>query len=428
LLVRDTLRRIAPRPSNPAKAKIWDDYIDALTSEAGAKVFAQYGIDKSPQRLVFILANMCAETGGLTLVWESMSYSADRLVDIFGRAADIDDDEARRLAHKPEAIGERVYGLGNPRKAKQLGNTQPGDGYRFRGGGFLQTTGRDNYRRMGAKIGEDLENHPELIENPLISLKAACAEWDGTKLNEYADNGSFRACCNGINYGNPKRDAKPIGFTDRLDYLQRGLSAFHLPPVKRKPGALESTEDADMAECGSIGPHVAAIQRRLNALGYPAGPPNGLFGTQTRDALMSFQANNGLATTGMSTHQTRAALEAEDAVPYKDPPRGEPDMLPNVPARPLAAPAVTPTSAPRKILSGKPQAAAASSGGVATLVATVLGFAVTFGLLAVLVGWLPVSPAMRTFADDAATPLMLMGWVMALLAALQIFRGRRGPA
>jgi hypothetical protein len=58
----------------------------------------------------------------------------------------------------------------------------------------------------------------------------------------------------------------------------------------------------------------------------------------------------------------------------------------------------------------------------------VLGFSVTFGLLAVLVGWLPVSPAVRTLADDAATPLMLMGWVMALLAALQIFRGRRGAA
>jgi putative chitinase len=329
LLVRDTLRRIAPRPSNPAKAKIWDGYMDALTSPEGARIFTQYGIDKSPQRLVFILANMCAETGGLTLIWESMNYSADRLVDIFGNAANIDDDEARRLAGKPEAIGERVYGLGNPRKAKQLGNTKPGDGFRYRGGGFLQTTGRDNYRRMGAKIGEDLENRPELIENPLISLKAACAEWDGTKLNSYADDGSFRACCNGINYGNPKRDGRPIGFNDRLEYLQKGLTAFHLPPVKRKAGALETLSgDPDLLECGNTGPEVAALQRRLIALGYPAGPPNGLFTTGVRDALLSFQANNGCALTGSSTRQTREALEGYDAVRHSDPLRGDPEMRP----------------------------------------------------------------------------------------------------
>jgi putative chitinase len=414
LLVRDTLRRIAPRPSSAAKAKIWDNYVDALTSEAGAKVFADYGLDKSPQRLVFILANMCAETGGLSLIWESMNYSADRLVEIFGDAANIDYPEARRLAGNPEAIGERVYGLGNDRKARQLGNTEPGDGFRFRGGGFLQTTGRDNYRKIGKRIGEDLENHPELIENPLISLKAACAEWQGTNLNQYADDGSFRACCNGINYGDPKRDRKPIGFNDRLDYLQRGLNAFHLPPVKRKPGALESTDDPEMKECGDLGPPVAAVQRQLKALGYPVGPPNGQFNTQTRDALLSFQANNGLATTGESDRETRLALNSADAIVYKDAPRGDLEMLPPAAGKPAA-------SAPKGPVQVAP--ARESSGvGFGTLLAALLGLAVTFGLLAIIVGWLPVSSVVLGYANDAATPVMLMGWILALLAALQARR------
>lgn len=434
LLARDTLRRMAPRPSNAAKAKIWDAYMDALTSEAGAQVFAKYELDKNPQRLVFILANMCAETGGLTLIWESMNYSADRLVDIFGHAANIDHDEARRLAGNQQAIGERVYGLGNKRKAKELGNTEPGDGFRYRGGGFLQTTGRYNYRKIGQKIGEDLEGRPELIENPLISLKAACAEWHGTKLNDYADQGSFRACCNGINYGNPTKDRKPIGFKDRLEYLERGLSAFHLPPVKRKPGALESMEDPEALECGDLGPAVAGIQRRLNALGYPAGPPNGQFTTATRDAVLSFQANNGLSTTGVTDKETRATLEQPDAVPYADARGAGQDDAPPVPLRPVvtAPVAVTPPVAlPAPAPASRPAAPVHEEGrGAAktTLALVLVGLVLTLAVLAALVGWLPLSPGMRMIAGDAAIPLMLMGWIMGLLAAIQALRSRTPSA
>src|SRR5262249_9734445 len=149
--------------------------------------------------------NMMQETGGFALIWESMKYSAERLIDIFGRAAAITPEEAQHLAFHEEAIAERVYGLGNPPKARKLGNIKPGDGWRYRGGGFLQTTGRENYRTLGQQIGIDLEGHPELLEDPLVSLRAACAQWHRLGLNEYADRGDFRGCCNGINFGDPKR-------------------------------------------------------------------------------------------------------------------------------------------------------------------------------------------------------------------------------
>lgn len=74
------------------------------------------------------------------------------MVEIFGvgrHFAAVTASEAARLAGHPEAIAERVYGLGNPRKARELGNTEPGDGFRYRGDGVLQTTGRGNHRRMG---------------------------------------------------------------------------------------------------------------------------------------------------------------------------------------------------------------------------------------------------------------------------------------
>jgi putative chitinase len=63
-----------------------------------------------------------------------MKYSADRMLKIFGQSAGLTREEAEELAFKEKEIAERVYGLGNPRKAKVLGNTEPGDGWRYRGG------------------------------------------------------------------------------------------------------------------------------------------------------------------------------------------------------------------------------------------------------------------------------------------------------
>ena len=85
-----------------------------------------------------------------------MNYSAARLVEVFGvnrHSAAITMTEALRLARDEEAIAERVYGLGNPRKAAELGNTQPGDGFQYRGNGVLQTTGRGNHARLGTACG-----------------------------------------------------------------------------------------------------------------------------------------------------------------------------------------------------------------------------------------------------------------------------------
>lgn len=303
------LRQIAPRPrSSVEQGKIWDNYAAAITSPDGAKVLAEYEVSKSPQRLSFILANMLAETGGLILIWENMHYSPTNLVQIFH----VPENEARQLSGNEHDIAERIYGLGNARKAKQLGNTQPGDGWRYRGGGFLQTTGRENYRTIGQRIGVDLEGHPELIEDPIVSLKAACAEWQRTGLNAYADRGEFKACCNGINIGNPKFGGNPLGFDDRLRYLQKALKAYGLPsPTRDRATTRGETE----LELGDIGADVEAMQRRLNELGYGAGEPDGAYTTETRDAVLVFQAHNGLETTGRADAATLRTLASPEALP-----------------------------------------------------------------------------------------------------------------
>ena len=305
-VTRELLASIAPKPSNAEKAQYWEKYVAALASPAGAEVLATYELKENPRRLVMILANMMQETGGFTLVWESMKYSADRMLTIFGQSANLSREEAGELAFKEKEIAERVYGLGNPRKAKALGNTEPGDGWRYRGGGFLQTTGRENYRSLGKLIEVDLEANPELIEDPLISLKAACAEWHKMGLNVYADRNEFRACCNGINAGNPKRTADPNGYDERLRYFRKCSAAFKVPGTR---GA------APDLEVGDFGPDIEMVQRRLIQLERYSAEPDGVFTPSLRASVLAFQADHGLPTTGRIGEATRALLMQEEAQP-----------------------------------------------------------------------------------------------------------------
>jgi predicted chitinase len=96
-----------------------------------------------------------------------------RIRAVFGeRVADLSDDELNRIKASDEGFFDWVYG---PKfhVGQMLGNTEPGDGYRFRGGGLLQITGRANYAKYGDRAGVDLVNHPELINTPRVAAATA---------------------------------------------------------------------------------------------------------------------------------------------------------------------------------------------------------------------------------------------------------------
>lgn len=82
-----------------------------------------------------------------------------------------------------------------------LGNTQPGDGRRFKGRGPIQLTGRANYRRVGRKIGIDLERHPEIVSHPSIGLLVGCVYWSDRQLNVKADADDLLGLTRAINGG-----------------------------------------------------------------------------------------------------------------------------------------------------------------------------------------------------------------------------------
>lgn len=218
----DIVRQVAPRALIA--------YREAF--EHGDALLAQHGIT-TPARIAHFLAQCAHETGGFTIARESGNYRAERILQIFGagrHSAAVTPAEAKQLEGNGPALFERVYGLGNQRKAKELGNTQPGDGWKYRGGGILQTTGRANYRRMGQKCGVDFEGHPEYVTSAQYALVPALTEWTEGNLNAAADADDIRAITRKINGGFN-------GLADRQNWFARirPLCDDVAPPPEPEP-------------------------------------------------------------------------------------------------------------------------------------------------------------------------------------------------
>lgn len=105
------------------------------------------------------------------------------------------------------------------KSAKRLGNTEPGDGARFKGRGYLQITGRDNYTRVGKRIGVNLAKNPELLERPDVNLKASLAYWKMRTSSKVKNFNNVRAVTYTINPGLDKLDWRKEQFKDYKQLL-----------------------------------------------------------------------------------------------------------------------------------------------------------------------------------------------------------------
>lgn len=161
------------------------------------KQMAEAGILANASRASKFLGQIHVESGGFVSVVESLNYAADskmmRRFIKWGRISAADAEKFGRTAQHPanqNALANILYGGEFGRK--QLGNTQPGDGWRFRGRGLKQLTGRDNYRRFSlAWLGdESLLITPDRVAAPDGAVASAVWFWNSRQLNQVADRGS----------------------------------------------------------------------------------------------------------------------------------------------------------------------------------------------------------------------------------------------
>ena len=126
--------------------------------------------------------------------------------------------ESAGLHYALEIWGPTVAQHGYEGRA-DLGNTQPGDGFRYRGRGLIQVTGRANYAKASEALGLDFVAQPELLEQPEYAARSAAWYWHAHGLNELADVGDFMTITRKINGGTN-------GYADRLRLYEAGKHAL----------------------------------------------------------------------------------------------------------------------------------------------------------------------------------------------------------
>lgn len=137
----------------------------------------------TPLRLAHFLAQCGHESAGFKAVTENLNYSKAALQSVF-RKYFPDETTAAQYERKPEMIANKVYA-----NRMDNGDEASGDGWKFRGRGYIQLTGKHNYTKFGQAIGEDIPSNPDLVAEKYPLLSAAWF-WSSNGLNAIADGGS----------------------------------------------------------------------------------------------------------------------------------------------------------------------------------------------------------------------------------------------
>jgi putative chitinase len=182
--------------------------------DAFAEHFPAFEIT-TPARVAGFIAQCQHESLDFTVLQENLNYGAKGLRGLFGKYFPTD-ALALQYERKPEMIANRIYAS---RMAN--GNEASGDGWKFRGRGILQITGRDNYTRCSRELfGDDcLVENPELLRQPAYATLSACWFWRKNGLNQICDSGDIVLLSKRINGGT-------IGLEDRVKHWNIALDLF----------------------------------------------------------------------------------------------------------------------------------------------------------------------------------------------------------
>ena len=149
----------------------------------------------TPQRQAMFLAQLAHESGSFRFVEENLNYSVEALQRVFKKYFPTD-ELALMYARQPEKIANRVY-------ANRMGNGEEssGDGWKYRGRGIIQLTGKDNYAAFSLKANNNALLEPDLVAEPELAAMSAGWFWDTNGLNKLSDTGDVRAVTRRINGG-----------------------------------------------------------------------------------------------------------------------------------------------------------------------------------------------------------------------------------
>lgn len=203
MITVETLRKFAP------KSKEVEVHAAALEQAR------QSSTVNTPRRLCHFMGQVFVETAGFVRMVENLNYRNPERLDALFSAVKGTDDAVALIREGEQAIANRVY-------ANRLGNgdAASGDGWRYRGSGYKQLTGRSNYREIGDIVGLNLEAEPELARDPVSGARVAFAFWDARGCSGLADQGDLEGITERVN--GPAR----LGLAERRDATFRALGIW----------------------------------------------------------------------------------------------------------------------------------------------------------------------------------------------------------
>ena len=231
------------------------------------RVLSKYDINTT-NRVAGFLAQCGHESLGFTVLRENLNYSATSLLKVFPKYFKTL-AEAKSFERNAEKIANRVYSgrMGNGAEAS-------GDGYKFRGRGAIQLTGRDNYTRFAESLGWKINDTIDYVETLDGAIESACWFWMTNRLNRFCDADDIVGMTKRINGGT-------IGLEDRVKHYN------HAKKI------LSSTLIYETVRLGSQGEIVKLVQAKLGIRA------DGDFGPKTEQAVKLWQTSNGLKADGI---------------------------------------------------------------------------------------------------------------------------------
>lgn len=263
-----------------------DGWVNAMN-----EVFPKYDIT-TPARIAAFVAQCGHESGGWRVFEENLNYSAKSLDAVFPKYFVKAGRNAEEYARKPEKIANVVY-------AGRMGNTSDGDGFKYRGRGPIQLTGKDNYVSFGKDMGVDVSNPDVVATDKKISLMSAIWFWNKNGLNKLADAGDIKGMTKRINGGF-------IGLEDRIHHYEQAMAKLGADAGKVESKVEEhehvESESYGVLRKGMKGDGVKIMQKALGV------GDDGIFGPGTEAKLKEWQSKNGLTADGICGPATFAKL------------------------------------------------------------------------------------------------------------------------
>lgn len=291
-----TLEQFSAMIPKNKEAKEWYDI--------AVDMFKKYDIT-TPLRIAGFMAQCAHESADFTALEENLNYREETLNKIFPRYFGTGKRNAAEYAKNPEKIANYVYMDEFRSKQGAMGNTQPGDGWRFRGRGIKQLTGRNNYTAFAKTVNMTAEQAAAYLETKKGAFESACWFWKTNNIASFADKDDIVGMTKKINGGTIGLEDRQQRYNRAKALLSGGVAAPAVVKEQAKPAATAAAPAKSAQRTLTRGMKGEDVKRMQQALGIAA---DGDFGFGTAGALKKWQRENGLEADGVAGPATLAKL------------------------------------------------------------------------------------------------------------------------